>query len=114
MRIIYDPMLARHDRWTEGEKDVWNCAGESRPDKRTWRFMDAGGIAEAVEKCPICHGDPALRGAYGIWSLYKDWRRFKVLPEAGGSLDQPAIVMRAFRIFDSEVRRIEAYNREHN
>jgi len=76
--------------------------------------MSAGGTAEAVEKCPICHGDPALLGAYRIWELYTAWRRFEVLPEAGGYLDQPAIVMRAFRIFDSEVRRIEAYNREHD
>ena len=112
MRIFHDRSLAWHDRWTEVERDVWNCAGKPRPNRKEWRHIIAGGVAEAVEMCPLCNPDEWMEGAHEIYHLFLLWRQFGIMPEAGGSLDQTEIVMRAFSIFESERSRIAKYRRD--
>lgn len=64
---------------------------------------------DAMFTCPVS----AIPEA--VWDLLSMWwqcRTLNALPVAGGFLDQPVIVRRAFPVFEQEMRKAERLNQE--
>lgn len=64
-----------------------------------------GAKREAMFSCPVS----AIPGiVFDLLELWRDCRTLRVLPLAGGYLDQPLLVRRAFPIFEREAQALEA------
>lgn len=83
------------------------------PGKATrpaYTFGPATGAARSravMFQCPVS-AIPEL--AFDLLELWFDCRRMRTLPVAGGWLDQPLVVRRAFPVFESEMQHVERHN----
>lgn len=68
------------------------------------------GHPDAKSKAPMftCPVSAIPDGVFEVLGLWNDCRLLKVLPRAGGLLDQPQIVRRSFTVFASEWATVEA------
>jgi hypothetical protein len=75
-----------------------------------YAFPEGAKTQEPIFTCPVSAIPPAAWRLYGLWI---ECRGLGALPYAGGVLDQPLIVRRAFPIFDAEARAAEVTRGAH-
>lgn len=76
------------------------------------RVVYSVGHPDAKSKAPMftCPVSAIPSGVFELLGLWNECRLMKVLPRAGGLLDQPQIVRRSFAVFASEWGTVEAGN----
>ena len=74
------------------------------------RLAYAVGHPDAKARIPMftCPVSAIPGGIFELLGLWNECRLLRVLPRAGGLLDQPQIVRRAFAVFASEWATVEA------
>lgn len=71
-----------------------------------WTYGPSGDAARSVLfQCPVS-AIPEL--AFDLLELWFDCRRMKVMPLAGGWLDQPLVVRQSFPVFEAEMAAVES------
>jgi hypothetical protein len=88
---------------TDRKKVAWGCTAAPK-EKLTFD-------GEVMDRCPL---RPALDHTNAVNDLlwyYSNFNKKGVLPEPGGLLDQPAVMLEVFRVFDGAVATVDSYER---